>query len=570
MTLAKKVESSIRKKLGIDIDCGEWHSSIVLSGRAENWDQVVKAGFIAASYGYKGVVNDIEVEGLEKCAERCPSFSDNALEGKKVDVLIIGGGIIGSSIARELTRWNISVLIAEKESDLAMQASSRNDGMVHPGIEPKPGSRKAYFNVKGNKMYDRIAKELDVPIRRTGSLILFENSMLKLAKPFLMSRAKKMGVEGVRLLSREEVLQREPNINVKVGGGVLFPTTAVVPPYKMTVAYAENAVSNGAEVSLNTFVKGMDMEGDRIASVETNRGRIFPKVVINAAGVFADKIADMAGDRFFSIHPRKGEIIIMDKKKAGLLHSIVAMPDLTMKNSKTKGGGVVKTFEGNILIGPDAYEQPLREDYSTNREHIDAILKKHMHLINGINAGDVITYFSGIRASTYEEDFIVEKSEYVNNLVYAAGIQSPGFASAPAIAEEVSKITCRLLTSIMELKPNERFNPVRKGIPDLRFMNIEEKSRLIKLRPEYGEIVCRCEEISRGEILDALHSPIPVDTVDGIKRRVRAGMGRCQGGFCSPEVMGIIAEDKNMDMTSVTKKGGSSYVAVCENAKVVK
>lgn len=558
------LEDRVRKRISPDVSLREWHSSIVLEGTVSTWDQLYNAGKMCANQGYKGVVNKLKVKNLSIPEIKKPKLTDHFLHGKSIDVLVIGGGIIGCAIARELSKWQLSILLVDKEEDLAMHASSRNDGMIHPGIEPKIGSKKAIFNVKGNEMYTRIAEELDVKVIRCGSSVLFDKRLLKLAGPVLNLRAQKMGVKGATLLSREEALQIEPNIAVPIAGAMHFASTGITSPYKMTVAYAENAVQNGAEVSLNTVVLSMKKEHGRITCVETNRGTVYPKVVINAAGVFADIIADMAGDQFFSIHPRKGEILFLDKKKGELINGVIGKPSLSLAKGNTKGGGVVKTVDGNVLIGPDAYEQPFREDFSTNMSNIQALMAKHLPLVKGFSPADVITYCAGIRASTYEEDFIIERSEYVANLVYAAGIQSPGFASAPAIAEEVEKITCEVLSEVMEVKPYERWNPIRKGIPDLGSMDFESRSKIIKENPHYGEIVCRCEGISKGEIIDAIHSPIPVSSVDAIKRRVRAGMGRCQGGFCLPSVMQIINEETAIPMTSITKKGNDSHLVVAE------
>jgi len=556
----KGIEREIKKSLGKEIYCSEWHSSIVLEGEVKQWSEVILAGKLAANKGYKGVINKIKVKGLELPQIKRPLIKDKALEGKMVDVLIIGGGIIGSSIARELSKWDTSILLIDKEEDLAMHTSSRNDGMVHPGIEAKPGSKRAVFNVRGNELYSKVTEELDVHFERCGSNWLFDKRWVKAAKPFIMARARKSGVKGISFLSKEEMKKLEPNIIDDFQFAIHFETTGILSPYKMTIAYGENAVENGAEVSLNTIVMSMEKEKDKIISVTTNRGKIYPKTVINAAGVFADEIANMAGDQFFTIHPRKGHIIFLDKKKGQLINSVIAKPPINLVKGNTKGGGIVKTIDGNVLIGPDAYEQPFKEDYSTSRENIDAILRRHLPLVSKFSPADVITYCAGNRAATYEEDFIIERSEYVNNLIHAAGIQSPGLASAPAIAEEVEKITCKVLSEGIQVKRKENWNPRRKSIPDLSKMTLEERSKLIKKNPDYGIIICRCEEVSKGEIEDALRSPIPVSTVDGIKRRVRAGMGRCQGGFCMPLVMDVIAKETGKDMKTITKKGRFSNI----------
>lgn len=562
MNKLEKIEKVLRSEIGEEVYCKEWHSSIVIEGVAKEWNDVIKGGKLATKKGYKGVVNKLAVNGIELPLIKKPILIDNFLHNKRVDVLIIGAGIIGSSIARELSKWNISVLVLDKECDLAMQASSRNDGMVHPGIEPKPGSKKAFYNVRGNELYSKVARELDFPFNRCGSNILYNKSWIRLAAPILKARAKKNGVKGMSFLSRDEIKKLEPNVLDDLAGAIHFASTGVLSPYKTTIAYAENAVENGAEISLNTVVLSIEKQNDNINSVATNRGRIYPRVVINAAGVFADEIANMVDDQFFTIHPRKGQNIFLDKKAGKLINGVIAMPSLSLAKGNTKGGGVVKTIDGNVLLGPDAYEQPYREDYSTDKENLDKILKKHLPIVPRFKAADVITYCAGTRAATYEEDFIIEKSEYINNLVYAAGIQSPGFASAPAIAEEIEKITLGILKEEMDITMKNTWNPFRRSIPNLGDMNFEQRSMLIKKRPDYGIIICRCEEISKGEIIDALNSNIPINTVDGIKRRVRAGMGRCQGGFCLPLVMNIISENKNEGMCDVTKKGNDSKMLI--------
>lgn len=562
--LCHDIQKKLNKNISKDIVCKEWRSSIVLEGIVDSWDRLYEAGTIAVNKNYKGVLNKLEVKNLFIPDIKKPILNDNYLENKSVDILIIGGGIIGSSIARELSKWNVSILLVDKEDDLAMHTSSRNDGMIHPGIAPKPGTKKAYYNVKGNDMYTKVTKELNVPFKRTGSLILFDKKFMRVTVPILKRRATLNGVKDVKFLNIKELKKREPYISKDIKGALLMPSAGVLSPYKMTIAYAENAVMNGAEISLNTIVLSMKKEKGKIIYVSTNRGKIFPKIVINAAGIFSDKIADMVDDQFFTIHPRKGEIALLDKKKGHLLNGIASKPTITITNSHTKGGGLVKTIEGNILVGPNAIEQPFREDYTTDRTSFNLMLKKQLSIIPKLSLSDVITYLSGTRAATYEEDFIIEKSEYVGNLIYAAGIQSPGLASAPAIAEEIEKITIQALRKVKDINENPIWNPMRQGIKELNLLSLEERNKIIKENPNYGNIICRCEEISKGEIIDAIKSPIPTKSIDGIKRRVRSGMGRCQGGFCLPLVTKIINEESNIDMLSITKKGNSSNILIKE------
>jgi glycerol-3-phosphate dehydrogenase len=562
--MREKIERQLQTQVGKSISCREWHSSVILEGETNTWDDVVRAGRMAAHRGYKGVVNRLTVPGLIIPEIKKPLLRDSFLEGRHVDVLVIGGGIIGCAIARELSKWNISVLLVDKEDDVAMHTTSRNDGMVHPGFEPKPGTKKALCNVRGNQMYDQIAKELDIPFHRTGSTILYNRQWMRALIPAFQLRARQNGVAGARYMPLEELRKREPFLSGDIAGALYLPSTAHISPYKTAVAYAENAVMNGAEVCLNTIVTCMEKQHGRIVSVQTNRGRIVPRIVINAAGVCSDLIADMADDQFFSIHPRKGQTAYLDKKKGYLLYSVVAMPSIGTVHGTTKGGGLVKTVDGNILVGPDAQEQPLREDYTTCRDNMQALLAKHLPLIPRLSPADVINYSAGVRAATYEEDFIIEASEYVENLVHAAGIQSPGLASAPAIAEDIENIACALLSKEMQITPRPDWNPIRKAIPHPAGMSEEARSALIRLRPEYGRIVCRCEEVSKGEIIDAIHSPVPARSLDAVKRRVRAGMGRCQGGFCQSAVMRILCEQTGTPLDQITKKGRDSVILAAE------
>lgn len=570
MTTAQKLERTLRGKGYGGVSCTEWRKSIRLEGKLDDWKAIVKAGKLAARAGYKGVINDIALKGFTPPPIRAPKRRDNALEGRRPDVLVIGGGVIGCAIARELSKYALDTLLLDKEDDVALHASSRNDGMIHPGIASHAGTLRGEMNVRGNAMYTQLCKELGVPFQRYGNLILYADHVFGIAaEPYLADRARKLGIVGGKI-SRKRLREIEPNITDRALGAFEYPSSGVLSPYKLTVALAENAVENGVQVSLDTIVTGMELEGDAIGSVLTNRGTIHPRLVINAAGVFCDQIAELAGDRFFSIHPRKGELVILDKKKGPLVTRSMGLINLQQAGSDTKGGGVMRTIDQNVLVGPDAYEQPLREDFSTHRENIDTILKKHLPLIKGFTPADVITYFAGIRAATYEEEFIIERSEYVPNLVHAAGIQSPGLASAPAIAEEITNITVDALKEQMEVTPNASFNPRRRVVPHMSKLTTEEKQEIIRKNPDYGVIICRCEGISKGEIADTIHSPIPATSIDAIKRRVRPGMGRCQGGFCSPLVTQLICEETGLSPEEVTKSGEDSNLILERTHKGVK
>lgn len=563
----KKLQNKMFGQYGHSVSCSQKGSSILLEGNLSQWLDVVQAGKLAAKVkGIAGVINDIACDSVKQKSASHSAPSKDIFQNKQTDVLIIGGGVIGCTIARELAKWDIDICLLEKESDLAMHASSRNDGMIHPGLVPSPGSLKAKYNVKGNAMYEALSKTLDFEYKRVGSLLLFDNRWLSLAYPILSARAKKNGVESIEFLTDKRLrafLKSKPSLAlnpaIDTKWGVHIPSTGIVSPYKATIAFCENAVENGVHLYLNTQVLSFEKEANEIIACQTTKGTIRPRMIINCTGTFSDEIADMAGDRFFTVHPRKGTILMLDRKKGQLTDTVLSMPKL-IGNSDTKGGGIVPTVEGNLLVGPDAWEQPYKEDYSTTRESVDGVARQHLRILTGIGKNDIITYFAGTRASTYLEDFIIQWSSSIQNLYHVAGIQSPGLASAPAIAEDVAQNIIERLQKTMVVKEKKHWKLKRKGIPRLAQMSLEERAELIKQNPDYGEILCRCEEISKGEIIEALHSPIPVDTVDGIKRRVRAGMGRCQGGFCKPLVMAIMEEELEMDPLTITKKGEGSNI----------
>ena len=534
---------------------------VFLGGSLDHWDDIVECGkIVAKTKRYAHVVNDIALSGYTPTPMRKPAFSDTSLEGTHVDVLVIGGGVVGSAILRELTKYNLTCLMVDKEEDVAMQASSRNDGCIHVGIDLHKGSQKLEYLIRAKKMIKSLCKDIDIEYHEDGQSVGFKESWLyPIAKVYMHKKAKENSIDEVHVMKRDEFIKVEPNISENIKFGVYFPHAGSICPYNFTIALAESAVINGARVSLRTVVEGMDVENGIIKAVHTNRGTVYPKIVVNAAGVFADKVADMAGDRFYSIHPRKGTDIIMDKSVTKTLSRTgitIFNIHSTASKSHSKGGGIIPTVDRNSLVGPDAIEIPDREDFTTDREHVDAIFEKHSTTIDNLHKGDLITYFSGVRASTYEEDFVISKGKWTRNILHAAGTQSPGLTCSPAIAEDIAKWASEMLG----VGRNESFNPIRKGVVCTRFLSDEDRDALIKVNPNYGHIVCRCEEISEGEIIDSIHSVIPPTTVDGIKRRVRAGMGRCQGGFCQPNVMVIFARETGMNMNDIPKKGDGKII----------
>lgn len=567
----KKIKRLLFKRFGSQVKAAFYKGSVILTGTLKEWDQVVEAGLIVVDKKHRyTVVNNIKCLTAEPLPMRIPSINDTSLDGYNPDILIIGAGIIGSSIARELSKWDINILIVEKEHDVALHASSRNDGMIHPGIDLKKGTLKQKYNAAGNSMYDKICTELNVPFNRCGQYLCFKKNLAKPLLFFTHTYWKNIGICQVYALTKNQLKKAEPFISSHIKSALYFPTAGIVCPYGLTIAYAENAVENGVNLALDTAVISMEVINNHIVSVKTNRGTIHPKIVINAAGVFSEDIAIMANDHFFSIHPRGGTNIILDKKAKHIVNTIISTFGTSNKQYHTKGGGIVSTIDGNVLVGPNAFETYKKEDFSTNASSISEILKNQINTTNLLSSSDIITYFTGIRAATYEEDFIIEEGHFTKNIIHVAGIQSPGLTAAPAIATDIEKIAISMLSKLNPIEKNKKYNPIRNPIPHIAALSDIERSLMIESRPDYGEIICRCEEISRGEIIDALNRPVPCDTLDGIKRRVRPGMGRCQGGFCGPLVAKIISEIKNLPFSKIQKNGHESNILLGETKAGVK
>lgn len=573
-------------RLSADIRVSEERGCIVLKGEVDDWATAVEAGKLAVDKKhYLGVINDIQLRGFVP-HPRLPSVNDQLLEGERPDVLIIGGGITGCAIARELSRWDLNTILVEKGPDVAVGASSANGGVIHVGINFSKKSQKLKYNLRGNRMYAELARQLDVPFEQKGQFLLCCRPWERLIVEYLRLNGRRMGIQGVRWLGRDELIKHEPHLPDFVIGGMYMPSGGITSPHEMTVALAENAVSNGVRLFLDTAVLDMETKDGHIVSVGTNRGRLYPKLVVNAAGVYADQIAEMAGDRTFTIHARRGTDIITDKKIGHLVHTSMEKSPFSIlpyqkaqvprgifgriryfskvMHSNTKGIGLIHSVHGNMLVGPNAIETPDREDTATRREEVEQIIKIQQNIAEELKFSDIIAYFTGVRAPTYEEDFVVRKGIFTDNILEAAGIQSPGITAAPAIAEDISIWAVEYLSKEKRITKNDAFNPVRHAPPRLSEMSDEERDALIHENPDYGIIVCRCEEVSKGEIIQALNSPICVPTLDGIKRRVRPGMGRCQGGFCSPLVTQIIAEHQGVSLSEVKKNSAGSIVTYGE------
>jgi len=564
MSLVIKLNKKLNKAFSGKVRAELKDRVLYLTGELHEWNDIVSAGLMSVNKKKYTVVNDIKWLNGEIPPMKLPSVSDNTLEGKSPDVLVIGGGITGCAIARELTRYKLSVMLAEKEHDVALHASARNDGMVHPGADLHKGQLKKKYNDEGNRMYPAVCRELDVPFRYTGQYVCFTSGWMKLFAIVSLAYWKYLNIPA-KYISRNKLVKEEPHLTNRIKCALSFPTSGVVCPYGLTIAYAENAADNGAEICLDTAITGMEVCDGKIKCVMTNRGKIYPKLVINAAGVFAEDIARFAQDRFFSIHPRRGTNIILDKKSAFRVKTIASLLESqerkSSKKKHSKGGGIIHTVDDNLLIGPNAVETYEKENFSTDHESIKTVMTKQEKTSSYISGRDIITYFTGIRAATYEEDFIISFGRFTENIIHAAGIQSPGITAAPAIAVDISKMAAEKLNVGL----NEKFNPVRNGIVRAARLSDDERDALIRKEPDYGVIVCRCEEISRGEVLAALRRSVPCDTLDGVKRRVRPGMGRCQGSFCGPQIVRLIAEEKKIPVTEVKKMSCGSKILLGDN-----
>lgn len=462
------------------------------------------------------------------------------------DVIIIGAGVSGCAIARELSRYQLDICVLERESDICEGTSKANSGIVHGGFDAKPGTLKAKLNVLGNSMMDEMSKKLDFEFKRNGSMVVCQNEMGIPALEKLLEQGKENGVKGMKILKREQALELEPNLADGVYAVLHIPSGGIVCPFGMNIAYAENAAQNGVEFKLGTEVQLIERVGQDYR-IQTNQGVFETKYVINAAGVYADVFHNMVSELKIHIMPRRGDYCLLDKTAGDLVrHTIFQLP-----TEKGKGVLVTPTIHGNLLLGPTAIDIEDKEATATTAKGLQEVLEKCTKSVKNIPFKQVITSFAGLRAHEEHGEFIIGEVEDAKGFIDVAGIESPGLTSAPAIGIYVRDI----LAEKMELKEKENFVEERKGI--VRFLDLpkEEQNRLLQENQAYGQIVCRCEQITEGEILDAIHRPLGATTLDGVKRRTRAGMGRCQAGFCTPKVMEILARELHLELKDIRKNG---------------
>lgn len=468
------------------------------------------------------------------------------------DVLIIGAGVIGASIFRELTKYNLKVAVVEKENDVAMGTTKANSAIIHAGYDPKCGTLMAKYNVRGNDMFEKICSELSVPFKRIGSLVLaFNNEDLKVIKDLFIN-GNNNGVKGLEILNKEEVLSLEPNISKEVIGALYAPTAGIIGPFEYTIALMENGYKNGGDIILESEVVSID-KLEEIFIIKIKDGKeIKAKYIINAAGIYADKIHNMICKEKFKIIPRKGEYYVMDKSQGNIVnHTIFPCP-----SKVGKGILVTPTVHGNILVGPNAVDLEDKESLNTTSEGLKYIRKSVAHITEKIDFKESIRTFSGLRATSTINDFIIGEDSEVKGFIDVAGIKSPGLSSAPAIAEDIIKL---LRNSGLNLMKNDNFIEVRTQVR-MSELSPLEKEELIKNQPLYGRMICRCEGITEGEIVDIIKNSFGKITLDGVKRRCRPGMGRCQGGFCGPRVQEIIARELNIKIEDVLLEKNDSII----------
>lgn len=467
------------------------------------------------------------------------------------DVVIIGAGVVGASIARELSKYKLKTLVLDKENDVGNVTSMANSAIVHSGYDPKPGTKKAFHNVRGNSLYDDIAKNLDVEFKRIGSLTCAINEEELEVIQHYLPRAKENNVE-VKLLNKEETKALEPFISDNVIASLYAPSAGIINPFELTVALMENAMDNGVALKLNTEVIDIRRTNNGYI-VKTNGEEIEAKVVINSAGLYSDKVARMLGIDTFEVKPRKGEYFVLDHfNKPFVSHVIFPTP-----TAKGKGILVTPTTHGNYLVGPSSEWVEDKEDLSTDKLTLDVVRSKSSTLVNNIPFQYMIRQFSGLRATGSTGDFIIENHD---GFIVLGGIESPGLASAPSIALEVVDLVKENIT----LEENKDFNPVRRKINRLSKMSEEERNELIKADPRYGRIVCRCESISEGEVVDAIHRNAGARTIKGVKKRCRPGFGKCQGGFCEPLIVEILARELNKDPMEIKYDTNEAYILQSE------
>jgi len=483
------------------------------------------------------------------------------MQNNLFDIIIIGGGVVGSMIARFLSRYELRILLIEKEADLGMGASSANTAIIHAGYDPVPGSLKAKLNVRGNALFEQLSQELGFAFERSGDMVVAigEEEWPNLLALYEMGIQN--GVPDMRLFDAGEVKRREPKINPSAIGALWAGTTGIVDPFQATIAAAENAVMNGATVLLNTRFEDFIIEDARIKGIKTNRGNFRARWIINVAGIHADAVMHLANSNpTFKITPRRGEYYVFDPADVQINNVLFPVP-----SAKGKGILVTTTVHGNTMAGPNAQIIADKEDTATTAEGMAEVVSGAQKLVPSINPRYTIATFAGLRAMgnapcktpgvDYHADFLIEIEPDIQGLINVAGIESPGLSASPAIAEYVVEL---LKEAGETLKEKSDFNPIRPARPRFRTLSHAERQVLVQTDPAYARVICRCENITEAEIVREIHAPIPATTYDAIKRRTWLGTGRCQGGFDMPLVTRILARELDISELEVSKRGEGS------------
>jgi len=569
-TIRRKISRYLKKQGHSSIQIYITQGIVSLQGAVNSYEEYIEIGsFIGTLDQVHGIVNNLKYPGRTR-KKRIKSIVNSDIG--TADIVIIGAGVIGSAIARELSKYQYSIIVVEKEADVCCGASKANNALVHTGIGEPIGSLKQRLCAQGHKMFKELAKDLQVPYQETGMwMVTREKSFNPFFLPsrirkffskyvlqlIILHRGKQLGIP-LNRVALDTFQQIEPHANHDILSALFSPTYALTNPYLFTIALAENASVNGVQFLLQTEVIGFNIKDNKVKHVHTTKGIIQTSMVINATGLYADEVAEMAGACEYTIHPKKGAIILFDYNLNKFLTHPLSCVEFPQPLNY-KGGGVLYTIEGNIQWGPTILECEDKTDESVTQQDIDEMIQRYLPLFPCLKKESIIQFFSGVRACSFTEDFIIRPATQIQGFIHVAGIQSPGLTAAPAIAKMVSDI---LRDLGWNLKRRVEFKPLRHGLKSLKECSLSEKQRYILDYPKYGNIICRCELVSEGELIDAIHSPIPVTTIDGLKRRTRIGMGRCQGGFCLLEAARILSRETGIPLELITKKGENSHLFI--------
>ncbi len=476
----------------------------------------------------------------------------------KTDIVIIGAGAVGCAIARELSKYKIDVIVVDMNEDVGGDASKSNSAIIHTGYDASPDTLESQLVVAANPMYDLITRDLDVPFRRIGAILPAITDEQFEQLPAIKDKAFRNHVYDIEFKTGKELLEMEPNLNPEVRGGLYIPGESIIDPFIFVQALAENANANGVEFLLGTKVTGINVEKNKITGVETTAGTIQAQYVINSAGLHCDEIAEMVGKADYSVVARKGQFFILDKNTSCKVNHIV----LPIPTKVTKGKLMCPTIHGNMLVGPTAEDQPSKTDKSTTSEGLESIAKEVRNLIPNVQVRDAITQYSGLRPNRNPEGLHFDMYEDLQGYINLSGVRSTGLTLSVAMGKYVVQ---QMLYHGADLTLKDNFISKRKGIVHFHELTREQQDALIAENPLYGNVICRCETITEGEIMDAIHRPLGARSMDAVKRRVRAGMGRCQGGFCGPKVLEILAREWHCSPVEINKNNPNSYMAVRKN-----